>query len=347
MEARLIDSLPQGPEWQYEPKWDGFRCLVFRNGQKAFLQSRTGRPLERYFPDILQAVLQLRAKQFVLDGELVVPVKRRLSFEQLQLRLHPAASRVQKLVAEHPAVLVVFDLLAIGSKSLVNLPLAERRPQLEDFAGRFLLQNQAVRLSPTSHNRYEAERWLRASGANMDGVIGKRLDLPYDTGGHEAMVKVKNVRTADCVVAGFRYARKSKRVGSLLLGLFDDDHILHHVGYTSALSRDEFRKLTPRLERLARSKGLRGFTGRAPGKPSRWSTNRSAQFKSLSHRLVAEVNFDQVIGDRFRHGTTFIRWRPDKKPTQCRLTQLKAINKAAALFELGISVAGLNGSRDF
>src|SRR5689334_2894947 len=233
MEARSVDEIPNGNGWQYEPKWDGFRCLAFRDRNGVFLQSKAGQPLARYFPDIVTVLDRLAAKQFVLDGELVIPVGSALSFDELQLRLHPAASRVQKLAAAHPALFIVFDLLAdVRGKSLLLLSLGERRPRLEDFAREYLPNEKQIRVSPATRQLSKAQQWLKKAGGDLDGIIAKRIDYPYAAGERTAMVKIKQIRTVDCVVGGFRYASGSHLIGSLLLGLYDDSGLLHHVGFT-------------------------------------------------------------------------------------------------------------------
>src|SRR5688572_10594056 len=272
MEARSVEAVPAGPEWQYEPKWDGFRCLVFRDGESITLQSKSGKPLTRYFPDVVAAARALKAKQFVLDGEIAVPHDGTFSFDALLQRIHPAASRTQKLAAETPALLIVFDLLQDErGTSLLGQPLSERRPQLEAFADRHFSGGNRVRLSPATTKLSEAKGWLKKVGSTLDGIIAKRRDAPYAAGTRDTMVKVKNYRSADCVVGGFRYGTDSKLVGSLLLGLYDDGGLLHHVGFTSSIARAEKAALTTKLEKL---KGGPGFTGNAPGGPSRWSTER-------------------------------------------------------------------------
>jgi ATP-dependent DNA ligase len=322
MEAESAEALPQGADWLYEPKWDGFRCLAFRDGASVRIQSKAGKPLERYFPDVVAALLALGARRFVLDGEIVIPVNGRLSFDQLLLRVHPAESRVRTLVDAHPARLLVFDLLADErGRSLVGLPLAERRPRLEAFARKYLPAGASVVLSRATRRRPTAERWLRQGGqGDLDGVVAKRLDLPYRSGERDGMRKVKRQRTADCVVGGFRYASKGGGIGSLLLGLYDDEGLLNHVGFTSSLRAEERTRLREKLEPLVQPPG---FTGKAPGGPSRWSTERSAEWEPLAPRLVVEVGYDHVSGGRFRHGTRFLRWRPDKSPTQCTMEQLR------------------------
>lgn len=320
MEAQSVDAIPEGAEWQYEPKWDGFRCLAFRDGKEVQLQSKAGQPLARYFPEIVEALLALKAKRFALDGELAIVVRDKLSFDDLLLRLHPAESRVRKLAAATPATFVVFDLLVDErGKSLVNKPLAERRPALEQFATTHF-KNTSMRLSPATRNIIEARRWLQAGGGTLDGVIAKRIDVPYASGERDAMQKIKLLRTADCVVGGFRYAERKDYVGSLLLGLYDENGLLNHVGFCSGIKATDRESLTKKLEKLV---GPPGFTGRAPGGPSRWATKRSTEWQPLKTKLVCEVEFDHASGGRFRHGTRFLRWRPDKSPSQCTTDQMK------------------------
>jgi ATP-dependent DNA ligase len=320
MEADSVPEIPAGPEWRYEPKWDGFRCLAFRDGGEVDIRSKAGKPLARYFPDVVAALLALKAKRFVLDGEIVVPVDGGLSFEELLLRVHPAASRVKKLADAHPATLIVFDLLLdTRGNPLAELPLAERREKLEAFAAKFFPDDERIRLSPSTESLEEARGWLSVGGKGLDGVMAKRADAPYASGERTAMQKIKNVRTAECVVGGFRYASKGGVVGSLLLGLYDDAGLLNHVGFCSSIKAAERKALTPKLEKLVEPPG---FTGNAPGGPSRWSTERSAQWEPLRPELVAEVQYDHFSGGRFRHGTRFMRWRPDKDPRQCRMDQV-------------------------
>ena len=331
MEAESVDELPVGDRWQYEPKWDGFRCLVFRRGDKVALQSKAGKPLTRYFPDVVESAKALRGKQFVLDGEIVVPRGRAFSFDDLLQRIHPAASRIAKLAHETPALLIAFDLLEDArGESLLDVPLAARRARLEAFA-KTSLRGAGVRLSPATTKLSDAKGWLRKVGATLDGIIAKRRDAPYRAGTRDAMVKVKNYRSADCVVGGFRYGTDSKLVGSLLLGLYDEAGLLHHVGFTSSIARAEKAALTAKLEKL---KGGPGFTGNAPGGPSRWNTERTTQWEPLKPRLVVEVRYDQVTSRRFRHGTGFVRWRPDKDPSQCTFQQLAPELKPSELKEL-------------
>jgi ATP-dependent DNA ligase len=321
MEAASVEEIPTGAGWQYEPKWDGFRCLAYRDGEDVELRSKAGQPLSRYFPELVDAVRNIRAKRFVLDGEIVIPKGSALSFDDLLQRIHPAASRIQKLAAETPAWLVVFDLLADEQgASLVGRPLSERRAALEAFADRALTKNGAIRLSPATRELAVAKKWYGAVGASLDGLIAKKTDAPYAAGERTGMVKIKPMRTADCVIGGFRYAEKKREVGSLLLGLYDDAGLLHHVGFCSGLKAAERPALTKKLESYI---GGVGFTGKEPGGPSRWSTKRSTEWQPLRPELVVEVSFDHVTGGRFRHGTSLLRWRPDKAPEQCTMAQLK------------------------
>ena len=321
MEAKSVEKLPAGDIWQYEPKWDGFRCIAFRDGNKVDLQSKSGQPLARYFPEVVDALLKLKAKQFVIDGEIVVPIKGKFSFDDLLMRIHPAASRIKKLSQETPAKLIVFDLLVDDrGKSLVDLLLRERRNKLDAFAKKYFAKNKSIELSPCTDDLKIAKDWLRGAGVDLDGVIAKRADMPYQSGNRHGMVKVKRLRTADCVVGGFRYASEGKVVGSLLLGLHDEKGLLHHVGFSSSFKASEKPALTKKLEKLIKPPG---FTGNAPGGPSRWATERSAEWKPLAPKLVCEVQYDHFTGGRFRHGTKFLRWRPDKKPAQCTFEQVK------------------------
>jgi ATP-dependent DNA ligase len=316
MEARLVREMPEGSGWQFEPKWDGFRCLAFRDGDAAELMSKSGKPLGRYFPEIIEALLSLAEDRLVLDGELILPVGDSLSFADLQMRLHPAASRIAKLASETPAQLMLFDCLQLGDEVLIDKPLATRRRSLEKFMRRRMPA--AFLLSPMTLKRTEAERWLQESGEALDGIVAKHRDGAYQPG-ERAMLKRKLQRTADCVVGGFRYNADRSIAASLLLGLYDEAGQLHHVGFTSALSADERKAITPKLEKL---KGASAFDGNAPGGQSRWSHGRSSEWVSLRPELVVEVGYDQITGQRFRHGTAFLRWRPDKAPEQCRMDQL-------------------------
>jgi ATP-dependent DNA ligase len=330
MEARSADTIPHGTEWQYEPKWDGFRCLLSRNGGKVTLRSKSGENLTRYFPELVEAALRLKSTSFTLDGEIVVPHGKTFSFDDLLQRIHPAASRIARLSQETPALFLAFDLLATAKdKKLAGQPLDKRRQALEAFAKVQFRSQTTFRLSPATTSYATAKKWLAEAGGGSDGVIAKRLDLPYQSGNREGMQKIKNFRSADCVIGGFRYATNKldgkKVVGSLLLGLYDDKGLLHHIGFTSAIKREQRPALTAKLEALVAKPG---FTGNAPGGPSRWSTERSAQWCPLKPKLVVEVSYDHFSGDRFRHGTAILRWRPDKAPRQCTLDQLqqRAVN---------------------
>ncbi len=320
MEARSVDEIPIGEGWQYEPKWDGFRCIAFRDGDEIYLQSKTGQPLARYFPDVVEALAHLTARRFVVDCELAIPIQGHLSFDELQLRLHPAASRVQKLAQAHPAIFIIFDLLGEDRQSYLKRPLRERRASLEKFARDHLKPRGAIRLSPATTAPVVAKKWFDKIGGNLDGVIAKRLDAPYASGERTAVVKIKSIRSADCVVGGFRYASGEKVLGSLLLGLYDDAGLLHHVGFTSAFKASERRALTKKFEGLRKHPG---FTGNAPGGPSRWSPERSGEWEPVDPKVVVEVAYDHFTGERFRHGTKIIRWRPDKAPRQCRMDQVE------------------------
>jgi len=330
MEALSVDQIPSGPEWQYEPKWDGFRCLVFREGDRIELQSKAGQPLTRYFPELVEDIRRVKAEKLVLDGEIVVPVERTFSFDALLQRIHPAQSRVNKLARETPALIIAFDLLLDGEgKPLIDLPLSERRRKLDLLAPKYFRGTKRIRLSPATSKLVEAKRWLDRVGATLDGIIAKRRDLPYRSGDRSGMQKIKNYRSADCVVGGFRYNEGKSVVGSLLLGLYDDEGRLNHVGFTSTIKRAEKPELTRKLENLIAAPG---FTGNAPGGPSRWSTTRSGEWQPLKPVLVVEVCFDHFSGERFRHGTKLMRWRPDKSPRQCTLDQVK--QKKADLMKL-------------
>lgn len=320
MEALSVDEIPVEGAWEYEPKWDGFRCLLFRDGSKVTLQSKSGQDLTRYFPEIAAAAAALRAQKFVIDGELVIPVGEKLSFNELLLRIHPAASRVRKLAGAHPALMIVFDLLVeADGRLLTPLPLSERRKRLEKFASLNFKDDQPFRLSPATRLPEVARRWFGRAGGDLDGIVAKRLDLPYQTGERTGMQKIKPVRTADCVIGGFRYAAKKKVVGSLLLGLYNDAGLLDHVGFCSSFKAAERKSLLARLTPLIEPPG---FTGSAPGGPSRWSAGRSTAWEPLRPVLVVEVSYDHFTGGRFRHGTSLIRWRPDKAPKQCKMDQV-------------------------
>jgi ATP-dependent DNA ligase len=319
MEARSVAALPDEAGWQFEPKWDGFRCLAFRDGDDVDLRAKSGKPLARYFPEMVAFLRSLPATRFVLDGELVVPQGDSLSFDALQMRLHPAESRIRKLSRETPSLLVLFDMLVTpDGESLVDNPLTGRRQALEAF-WTALPDRDRLRLSPLTLDRSEAEAWLDRTGSALDGVVAKPRDGLYRPG-ERAMLKVKNLRTADCVVGGFRYAQDEHRVGSLLLGLYDDEGRLDHVGFTSGFADIDRGALTKQLEALVEPPG---FTGKAPGAPSRWASERSTEWQPLRPELVVEVRYDHVTADRFRHGTKLVRWRPDKAPRQCTFDQLR------------------------
>ena len=320
MEARSVEEIPTDDGWQYEPKWDGFRCIAFRDAEQVYLQSKNGQPLARYFPDVADAVAALPAKRFVLDGELVVPVSGALSFDELQLRLHPAASRVRKLAEAHPATYIVFDLLAGNSRSHLQQPLHERRDLLEKFARSNFRSSKNVRLSPATTDLRIANEWFKRTGGDLDGIMAKRLDAAYASGQRTAAVKIKQIRSADCVVGGFRYATGARVLGSLLLGLYGNDRLLHHVGFTSAFTREQRRELTKKFEALRKPPG---FNGNAPGGPSRWSTERTGEWEPVAPKIVVEVAYDHFTGSRFRHGTKIIRWRSDKDPQQCTMDQVE------------------------
>ena len=329
MEARLVEHIPVGAEWQYEPKWDGFRCLVFKDGGSVELQSKSGQPLARYFPEVVEHVRSVPAGDFVLDGEIVVPVDGQLSFDDLLQRIHPAERRIRKLAQERPAVLIVFDMLVDPSgRSLVDCPLHERRRALEAFAREKLAAVKDVQVSPETTDIKVARGWLRMAGGSLDGIVAKRVDFEYRSGERTGMQKVKRQRTADCVVGGFRYAAKARVIGSLLLGLYDGDGLLHHVGFAAGFPASMRKALLAKVTPLIKPPG---FTGRAPGGPSRWSTQRSGEWEPLAPRLVVEVGYDHFTGGRFRHGTRFLRWRPDKAARQCTLDQVKVAAASASL----------------
>jgi ATP-dependent DNA ligase len=321
MEAQTAMRIPEGPEWQFEPKWDGFRALVFRDGDDVQFQSKSGQSLARYFPELVDAVHSLKPRSFVLDGEIVIADGQALAFDKLLQRIHPAASRIAKLAKETPAELIVFDLLVNDkAESLIALPLRERRKALESFQKIYLNGNQSIYVSPYTCNIEEAKSWFHEMAGGLDGIVAKRIDVPYASGTRDGMQKIKNLRTADCVIGGFRYAAKGRYVGSLLLGLYDDAGLLHHVGFTSGIAVAERESLTKLVEEHI---GPPGFTGAAPGGPSRWATERSTQWEPLKPNLVVEVQYDHFTGGRFRHGTRLLRWRPEKRPDQCTMKQVE------------------------
>jgi len=319
MEARIVPALPQGAGWMYEPKWDGFRCIADKENGKVQLTSKSGKPLNRYFPDVVEMLENLSPPCFILDGEIVIARGDDYSFSDLQLRLHPAASRVRKLAAENPATYIAFDLLmSPDGKNTKSLPFARRRALLEKFFKNKAGENARLILSPQTGDDETAQSWLDSFRGRVDGIVAKNADDIY-VPGERIMQKYKPLRTADCVVGGFRYGSDSPYVGSLLLGLYDDQGLLHHIGFTTTISRADKPALTKKLESLIAPPG---FTGSAPGGPSRWSTERSGQWQPLKPVLVVEVSYDHVTDNRFRHGTKLIRWRPDKSPEQCRFEQI-------------------------
>lgn len=315
MEAKLVTELPDELGWQFEPKWDGFRALIFRDDDAVEILSKSGKSLARYFPEIVALVAGLDDARFVLDGELILPVGDILSFDALQARLHPAESRITKLSRETPALLMLFDCLGDGRNDLLGRPLAERRAALEAFHARH--GRPSLLLSPCG-DLAAARTWLAQSGGALDGIVAKRLDEPYRPG-ERAMLKVKQHRTAECVVGGFRRAKDGHGVASLLLGLYDEAGRLNHVGFTSGIAAAERAALAARLEPLIEAPG---FTGKAPGGPSRWNNGEESEWEPLRSELVVEVLYDQMTGARFRHGTRLLRWRPDKAPAQCTMEQL-------------------------
>jgi len=321
MEALSVDQIPTGREWRYEPKWDGFRCVVFRDGRRIELQSKSGRSLTRYFPELVAALSSLKPGKFVLDAEIVIPADNAFSFDALLQRIHPASSRIRRLSVETPAILIVFDLLVgADGRLLAEEPLDERRRHLQDFFAKYCHRRPQIRLSPSSTKFSEAKAWLRDSGAMFDGVIAKRRDYKYRSGDRSGMQKIKHYRTADCVVGGFRYNEGTAVVGSLLLGLYNNRGLLDHVGFTSTIKHQDKPALTKKLKALISPPG---FTGKVPGGRSRWSTKRSGEWVPLKPKLVVEVCYNHFAEGRFRHGTRLLRWRPDKAPGQCRVDQLK------------------------
>jgi ATP-dependent DNA ligase len=326
MEAQPTSELPAGPEWHYEPKWDGFRCLAFRDNDKIDLQSKSQKPLTRYFPELVSELKSLPPKKVVLDGEIVIPVHGRLSFDDLLMRIHPAESRIRKLSQEAPCVFIVFDLLVDDhGESLIAQPLRQRRGRLEIVAKKYFRKNGLIRLSPITRDLSLARKWFQM-GVGLDGIVAKREDLSYQSGKRTGMLKIKKQRTADCVVGGFRYLEKKKLTGSLLLGLYNDQGLLDHVGFSSSITNKNRQQLTKKLEKMVKSPG---FTGKAPGGLSRWSTKHSMEWQPVDPKLVAEVQFDHFTGGRFRHGTKFLRWRPEKDPHDCTMKQIQRENRSA------------------
>jgi ATP-dependent DNA ligase len=330
MLAKLVDDLPAAEGFLFEPKWDGFRAIVFRSEGDVYIQSRDLRPLDRYFPELHDALIARLPSGSVVDGEIVIATPHGLDFDALQLRLHPAASRVAKLAKESPASFVAFDLIGAGERSLLDVAQHERREALEELLADV---EPPVYLTPMTRDRTTAADWLdRFEGAGLDGVMAKPADVTYQPG-KRAMLKIKHARTADCVVAGFRWHKTvPDAIGSLLLGLYDDDGRLHHAGVTSSFTMAARKALVAELEPLRKntlaSHPWRAWaeaesTGqRMPGGQSRWSAGKDLSWEPLRIERVCEVKYDHLQGDRFRHATTFLRWRPDKKPEDCRYDQL-------------------------
>ena len=336
MLSTAADRLPEGEGWQFEPKWDGFRTIVFRDGDEILLQSRDEKPMNRYFPELIAPLAASLPERCVVDGEVVIVGEDGLDFEALLLRIHPAASRVQLLAEQSPSSYVAWDLLALGDEDLRTQPLATRRQRLEKAMAR---AKKPVHVSPATTDRALAEDWFqRFEGAGLDGVMAKRLDAPYRAG-ERTMIKIKHQRTADCVVAGFRWHKNGPgtMVGSLLLGLYDDDGTLHHVGVTAAFSNAVRKQIVQELaplrdnaldnhpwrdwaeaEQEASAKGQR-----MPGATSRWNRGKDLSWEPLRPERVCEVAYDHMQGDRFRHAAQFVRWRPDKRPQDCRYDQLE------------------------
>lgn len=326
MEARLVPHLPDDNVWQFEPKWDGFRCLAFRSDKQIEIRSKSGKSLSRFFPEVVANLAALPQRDFVLDGELVIAIDESLSFDALQMRLHPAETRIRKLSRKADA--------------LLSEPFARRHAALTDFFARIPKQS-GLSLTPFTRDRTVAQEWLTTRRTAIDGIVAKRLDLAYRPG-ERAMLKVKCLRTADCVVGGFRYGSGSKVAGSLLLGLYDAQGLLHHVGYTSAMASRDKPALTNQLEKIVAAPG---FTGDAPGGPSRWSTERSAEWQPLRPKLVVEVRYDHVTGGRFRHGTRLLRWRPDKarhnvRSTSCRRPTCRFCRRSGPTSQFALTIIG-------
>jgi len=315
MEAKLVSALPEEPGWQFEPKWDGFRTLVFRDNDDIEILSKSGKSLARYFPEIVKLIAGIKQARFILDGEIILPIGDVLSFDALQARLHPAQSRITKLSRETPAQVMLFDCLRDGDQDLIDRPLSERRSALEAFHAKHGAP--ALLLSPCG-DLAAARAWLAQSGGALDGVVAKALDECYRPG-ERAMLKVKQHRSADCVVGGFRRVKEGRGVASLLLGLYDETGRLNHVGFTSGIAAADRLALADKLDPLIEAPG---FTGKAPGGPSRWNNGEESKWEPLRNELVVEVLYDQVTGARFRHGTRLLRWRPDKAPAQCTMDQL-------------------------
>jgi ATP-dependent DNA ligase len=316
MLAKLQPDIPRGPGWVYEPKWDGFRAIVFRGPGGVTIASRDGKPLERYFPEVVAAIEAAVPGPAVIDGEIIIAGAQGLDFDALLQRIHPAVSRINRLAVETPARLVAFDLIGAGDDDLGAVPFAERRRRLAGL----LLPHPGVSLTPQTADPEEAAGWfVRYEGAGCDGIIAKTDDLPY-VPGERVMVKVKHRRTAECVVGGYRVASKGGGVGSLLLGLYRDDGLLHYVGHTSSFNAAEKVAVQEKLRPL--EGGVSFGQGRTPGGPSRWSQGRETDWVGVAGELVCEVSFDYLQGERFRHAARFLRWRPDREPATCTWDQL-------------------------
>ena len=305
--AKSARELPAGDDWCYEPKWDGFRTIVFRDGDDVHLQSRNGKPMNRYFPDVVEQALALSAERYVIDGEMVVTVDGIQEFDLLSQRIHPAASRVERLVKETPATLVAFDLLAEGDETFVELPYTERRKRLAAIVA------DPVELTPSTDDAEAAGQWLAGTG---EGVIAKLSSAPYRPGERVGMVKVKRVRTADVVVAAFRFGKEPDTVGSLILGMYGDEGDLQIVGHTSGFTAKQKRELLGLLEPYRTGE-------RGSGEPSRWKSDEELVWEGLRPELVCEIAFDHITGRRIRHGAKFLRWRTDKEPRECLTSQLR------------------------
>jgi ATP-dependent DNA ligase len=331
MLAKIAESVPESGDYLFEPKWDGFRAIVFRGADDVFIQSRDSRPFDRYFPDLHEVFLAKLPPGCVIDGEIVIASKHGLDFDALQMRLHPAASRVAKLAAEAPASFVAFDLLAVDGVDVMASTQSERRKKLEKLLAK---TTPPIHLTPATRDRALAVRWLdEFEGAGLDGVIAKLATLSYQPG-KRAMLKVKHVRTADCVVAGFRWHKAGEGVvGSLLLGLYDDRGVLQHVGVTSSFTMAMRKELATMLEPLRKNAmkshpwrdwaGAAAESSRMPGAQSRWSAGKTLEWEPLRIERVCEVKYDHLQGDRFRHAAIFQRWRPDKRPSECTYEQLE------------------------
>jgi ATP-dependent DNA ligase len=323
MLAKAADQIPTGEGWLYEPKWDGFRALVFYDGASIYLQSRDLKPLGRYFPELEASLPDVLPGPIVLDGEIVIARDEALDFDALQMRIHPAESRVRMLAQQTPASFVAFDLLALGGDDLRKARFGERRAALENALAAVAAP---VYLTPATRDPAIAQDWFeRFEGAGLDGVVAKRLDEPYKPG-QRAMIKIKHLRTVDCVVGGFRWNRgeEGRSVGSLLLGLYDDNGVFHHVGHTSSFKAQEKRDLVTFLQPYVSGDEGDGFgKGRTPGEPSRWTGDRDMTWVRLRPELVCEVTFDYLQGNRFRHAATFRRWRYDKPPRDCGFDQIE------------------------